>query len=427
MVKRMVKINRITRSVLVLGSALLFLVPGSGFAGIAKPAADIDIGNWLQPENNKWSFQNTSQLTKTAVISRGNGPVSPLEYNIQALDDVTFNGTTLDGKKAEVRFGDYLKNTETDAIVILKDGKVVFERYYNGMGPGQRHLNMSVTKSFFGTMAAQLMAEGRLDDSKLITHYLPEFEGTDLGKATVRQIADMTAGFEFSEDFKDKNSDVYIFGYANTLYKRPEGYKGPANVLEYALTIKTKFGPGTAFYYATPLTEVLAELIRRVTGKPDYQVLSETIWSKIGAEHDALVVVDDSGRGLGGSGLISTVRDNARFGQMILQHGMYNNQQILDSSLTDVFIQGGDPEVLGKWAREHSPASKGFSYRNQWWVTHNKHGAFSALGIFGQTIYIDPTANMVVAKFASQPKANTAYEDDNLWPALLAVAKELMK
>jgi len=423
----MFKLNPISKSAIILGGALFCLAPMAASAGIAKPAEDINLGNWMQPENNKWSFQNLTQLTKTAVVSRGTGPVSPLEYNIQSLDDVTFNGVTLDGKKATLRFGDYLKDVETDAIVILKDGKIVFERYSNGMTPQQRHWNMSVTKSFTGTMAAQLMAEGRLDESKLITHYLPEFKGTDLGKVTVRHLADMTAGFLMSEDFTDKNADIYPYGYANTLIKRPEGYKGPANVHEYALTIKTTVEPGKQFHYATPLTEVLAELVRRVTGKPDYEVLSDMIWSKIGAEHDALMIVDDSGRGLGSSGLISTARDLARFGQMILQHGTYNGHQIVDSSLTDDFIRGADPEVFVKWAKEHAPTTVGFSYRNQWWVTHNEHGAFSALGIFGQMIYIDPKANMVVVKLASQAKANDPIEDENCWPALHAVAKELMK
>ncbi len=423
----MFKLNHAAKSAMFLGAALFCLAPMAVFAGINKPAAKIDIGNWMQPEYNKWSFQNTSQLTKTAVVSRGNGLISPLVYNIQSLDDVTFKGLTLDGKKATLRFADYLKDVETDAIVILKDGKIVYERYFNGMTPDQRHWIMSVTKSFTGTMAAQLMAEGRLDDSKLITHYLPEFEGTDLGKVTVRHLADMTAGFLPSEDFKDKNADIYPYGYANTLIKRPEGYKGPANVHEYALTIKTTVEPGKQFHYATPLTEVLAELVRRVTGKPDYQVLSETIWSKIGAERDALIIVDDSGRGLGSSGLIATARDIARFGQMILQHGTYNNQQIVDSSLTDDFSRGSDPELLVKWAKEHAPSSLGFSYRNQWWVTHNEHGAFSALGIFGQMLYIDPMANMVVVKQASQAKANDPIEDENCWPALHAVALELMK
>ncbi len=396
--------------------------------GAPKPeSVVVDKRNWIQAEYNKWAFQNSNQILLTATVSRGNGAPSPLEYSLRALDRVEFERVDVDGKTKTVTFAEYLAKTETDAIVVLHNGKIVFERYANGMAPGRLHTNMSVTKSINGTLMAMMIQEGSLDPDKLVSHYLPEFKGTDVGKTTVRHIADMTAGMGFSEAYADPNADVWVYGYANTMAKAPEDYAGPKNVHEYVLSMKAEDKPGQHFNYVTPMSEVMGELIRGVAGKQVAEVLSERIWSKIGAEHNALLWVDNSNRALAGSGLLSTVRDNARFGQMLLQRGTYNNHQILDPSVADGFSEGADPIAFEKWAKEAAPnIMVGWSYRDQWWVTHNEHGAYTAIGIFGHLLYIDPKANMVVAKQGSTEIPETDYVNNNNWVAMHALAKYLL-
>ena len=166
-------------------------------------------------------------------------------------------------------------------------------------------------------------------------------------------------------------------------------------------------------------------LVSNVSGKPLIDVLSDRIWSQLGMEFDAQFVTEPGNQVLGGSGLIATARDFARFGQMLLQRGTYNGRQILSPRVVEEFIKGGDREAFAKYAEAH-PANKGFSYRDQWWVTHNEHGAFTAWGVYGQYLYVDPIANMVIVKQSSMPAAGTEFADNNDFLLFHAIAKHLM-
>lgn len=181
---------------------------------------------------------------------------------------------------------------------------------------------------------------------------------------------------------------------------------------------------GKHFEYVTPATEVLVWIIDKVTGQPFTEVLSDRIWSKLGMEHDALFITEPGHHGLGGTGLIATARDLARFGQMILQHGTYNGRQVLAPEVMEGFIEGGSRKAFERYAGDGS--LKGFSYRDQWWVTHNEHRAFLAMGVYGQNIYIDPTANVVIVKQSSQPSAVLEFADKNDFGLFHALARYLM-
>lgn len=151
----------------------------------------------------------------------------------------------------------------------------------------------------------------------------------------------------------------------------------------------------------TPNTDVLWWLIKRVLDKPFSDIMREQIWSKLGTERDTSWVVGPTTVEASGSRLITTLRDIARFGQMMMQKGRFNGQQIVPIAVVEIIEWGAD---RGAFARGPvaGPSNKGFSY-HQWWVTHNEHGAYLALGYGGQIIYVDPTAQLVVAKFSSYP------------------------
>jgi len=152
--------------------------------------------------------------------------------------------------------------------------------------------------------------------------------------------------------------------------------------------------------------------------------LSERIWKKLGAEHDAYILVDSIGTGFAAGGLNATLRDHARFGEMMRNNGRYNGQQIVPKSIVTEIRKGASKEHF-EHAKYHS--KKGYSYHNQWWVSHNENGAYTASGIHGQTIYIDPAAKMVIARFASHPVATNRHIDATSLPAYQAVADYLKK
>ena len=385
--------------------------------------AIIDKSNWLKSPTNVAAFQNINQVTTTAVISRQGSPVAPLPSSIRNLDDVEFNGV-VDGKPAKLTLADHLKGTYTDSFLVLHNGRVVYERYFNGMSPYKRHMMMSVTKSFAGTMLAVLIDEGKIDETRSISDYIPELKQSVWKDVSVRQLLNMTTGVDFSENFSDPDSPIWNYSYSIGLGEPPSDYKGPKNIEAFLKTMKRAEPAGRNFVYVTPSSEVVCWLIRKQTGKSFATVLSDRIWSKIGAENDALIATESTNKALAASGLFATARDLARFGQMILQRGTYNGQQILNPNVVEGFIKGGDREAFK--AHDANGPQKGYSYRDQWWVSHNEHNAFMALGIYGQAIYIDPTANMVIIKQSSQPTAQLDFSDNNEPLIYHALAKYLM-
>ena len=181
---------------------------------------------------------------------------------------------------------------------------------------------------------------------------------------------------------------------------------------------------GEAFTYRSPNTEVLGWLIARVTGKRPEVVLQERIWSRLGAEADAFIALDPSGAAVASGGLNCRLRDLARFGEMIRLQGRYNGQQIVPEAVIADIRQGGSPEEFAPAGYQTLP---GWSYRKQWWIAHDDHGAFMARGIHGQAIYIDPKAEMVIARFASHPLAGNVHFDPTSLPAYRAIADQLLR
>ena len=400
------KILRRARQAAFLLAFLMAL--GPGFTGEQEAVAK---ANWLTPEVNVRSFQNPGFAQFTAMVSRRSTPTKKLISAPVSLEGFSFSGLR-DGKKTAISLKDYLEGTHTDALLVLHNGKIAFERYFSGMAPYQRHMMMSVTKSFAGTLTAMLIAEGKIDETERISKYIPELAGRGLGSSTVRDILDMRTGIDYSEEYSDPNADVWKYISAIGLLPRPEGYTGPETIREYLPLMEQVEEANGHFEYITPLTEVLVWLVTNVTGKPFHEVLSERIWSQLGMEYDAQFLTESRNQALGGSGLSATARDLARFGQMILQRGNYNGRQVMVPDVVEVFIKGGDRKAFERHASKN-PAEKGFSYRDQWWNTHNEHNAFTAWGVHGQFVYIDPTSNVVIVKQSSLPEAMVDFASNN--------------
>lgn len=370
----------------------------------------------------RWSFAHFRQFVPTSHVWRGDGAVAQLPRALRDdIDAVTF---TPMGRNETMTWAQSLEANYTDAIVVLHQGRIVYERYFGVMQPHQPHMAMSVTKSIFGTLAAMLVAEGKLDENAPVTKYIPELAGTAYADATVRQVLDMTIGVKYSENYADPNAEIWQHARAGGVFPRPPGYDGPTSFYGYLRTLQKEGEHGQAFTYKTVNTDVLGWLIRRATGQSVGQVLSERIWQRLGAEHDAYLVIDSEGTEFAGGGFNPTLRDMARFGEMMRLGGRFNGQQIVPQAVVDDIRRGADP---AHFAKAGYALLQGWSYRNMWWVSHNEHGAYSARGIHGQVIYIDPQAEMVIARFGSHPLAANANVDPTSLPAYHALAKHLMR
>jgi CubicO group peptidase (beta-lactamase class C family) len=362
---------------------------------------------------SRWAFSNGRQFSLTVAVPRVRS-TKPLPVATRPLNSVTFH--PIGSPQKTMTWQESLEANYTDGILVMHDGKIVEERYFGVLTPEKQHILFSVTKSFAGTLGAMLIAEGRLDANALAQKYVPELAGSALGDATIRQLLDMTTGPRYTEDYTDPNAGIMDFSRAANLLTRPKDYSGPETTYDYLKTLAKEHPHGERFHYKTINTDTLAWILARVTGKPLHQLLHERIWSKIGLEEEAYFRVDSVGVPFAGGGLHLTLRDMARFGEMM------RLRQVVPSAVIDDIQRGGDKQ---KFAAAGYKTIPGWSYRNMWWVSHNANGAYMARGIHGQCIYVDPTARMVIARFASHPLAGNVNNDATTLPAFEAVARYL--
>jgi CubicO group peptidase (beta-lactamase class C family) len=369
----------------------------------------------------RWSFSNIRQLMPTSVVARGDRVAVALPRAERTdLDAVTFQPI---GRTDTMTWAQSLAANYTDGIVVLHRGRIVYERYFGVLQAHKPHIAFSVTKSYVATLAATLVAEAVLDERATVAAYVPELRDTGFGDATIRQVLDMTTGLDYSEVYTDPSSPVWQFSRAGGFLPRRAGDEGPGSFYDFLLTVKKASPHGERFTYKTPNTDALGWVLRRVTGKSLSELLRERFWSKLGVEQDGFFTVDATGVEFAGGGLNLTLRDMARFGEMMRLGGRYNGQQIVPASVTEDIRRGANRDQFAPAGYKTLP---GWSYRTMWWVSHNDHGAYTARGIHGQGIYIDPKAEMVIARFASHPLAGNVNLDPMSLPAYEAVARHLM-
>lgn len=373
--------------------------------------------------NHRWSFSHQRELGPSAVIRRGPRAAAMLPYNLRDdLDTVAF--TTQDGQS--MTWGQSVDVNFTDGLIVLHGGKVVYETYRGALAPHMPHHAMSVTKSFTGLLAATLAHEGVLDPAAPVITWLPEMVDTAYGDATLRQVMDMTIGVRYSEVYTDPKAEVQAYAAAAGLWAPPGGVSGPDNIIDFLRTLAKEGEHDQAFAYKTCNTEVLSWIVQRAGAAPLAQQISERVWQRLGVEEDAYLMVDRTGMAIGGAALNTTLRDLARFGEMMRCGGAFNGDQIVPAEVVSDISGGADRNHFAKAGYVTLP---GWSYRNQWWVSHNRFGAYTARGIHGQACYVAPGADMVVARYASHPTAangNGPLDRVSL-PAYEALAAHLQK
>lgn len=393
-----------------------------GFPPELRVGSEGEISGSSFPQT-RWAFSHQRELKATVNVRRGSAPASDLPRKLREdIDGVAF--TTQDGEA--MTWGQSLDAMFTDGIVILHRGAVVYETYRGALTPELPHIAFSMTKSFVGLLAATLAHEGAIDPAAHAVRYVPELAGSAFADATVRQVMDMTVGVKYSEVYTDPAAEVRTYGIAAGYGKPPEGYDGPRSIVDFLRTLKKQGEHGEAFAYKTCNTEVLAWIVQRVTGKPMAQLISERIWQKIGAEEDANIIVDPVGMAACGGGMSLGLRDLARFGEMMRNGGRFNGHRIVPASVVEDIARGAKAEDFAKAGYATMP---GWSYRSQWWVSHDDLGAYTARGIHGQACWIAPKAEVVIARFASHPVAangNSVLDKVSL-PAYAAVAGHLMR
>ena len=289
---------------------------------------------------------------------------------------------------------EFLRRTDTTGLLVLKDDRIAFEEYWNGHGPDTRHISWSVGKSFVSAMFGVAIDEGLIASiEEPVTKYAPELAGTGYDGVRIKDVLQMSSGVGFNEDYGDFYSDINRMGRVIALGT-------PIN--EFVASLRNEREPGTYQHYVSMDTQVLGMILRNVTGRPLAGYLSEKIWSRIGMQVDAAWLVDDDGMELAFGTLNATLRDYARFGRLYLNGGRWNGETIVPAEWVRASIT---PDAAHLQPGESSASSTTMGYGYQWWIPENRDGNdFSAIGVYGQFIYINPARRVVIVKNSSFAK-----------------------
>lgn len=287
------------------------------------------------------------------------------------------------GARAEMPgwLGNWQAERGVTGMVVLKDGAVVHEDYFHGTGPADRRVSWSVAKSFLAALMGVVLADGdiaSLDDP--VTRYAPELIGSGYDGATIRNVLNMASGVEFDEDYLDFWSDINAMGRVIALGGSLDGFA--AGITD------TVAAPGTEWHYVSIDTHAIGMVIRGATGRDIPDLMAEKILTPLGLESDAYYLADGHGAAFVLGGLNMATRDYARFGQMIAQRGLWQGREVVPAAWVDEMTAESAPYRDGMKAR----------YGYQWWLPVNaRPGEVFAIGVYGQYIWIDRTAGVVIA------------------------------
>jgi len=340
----------------------------------------------LYPDMQVRTFRNIGRLFPTRTIRHGTYAY-PLPKSEAPLKGVDFASA---GKKYDIY--DYISLNRVSGLLVLKDGKIAFERYELGNTETTRWMSMSVVKSMSSTLVGVAIKDGcikGIDDP--ITKYLPILAGSAYEGVTVRNLLQMASGVQWDETYTNPASDRRRMLEAQLAGR-------PGSILELMRTLSRAGQPGTIWNYNTGETQVVGELIHAAVKRPVAQYLSERIWSKFGMESDATWWLESpDGQEIGGSGLSATLRDYGRFGLFFMNGGKVGDDKILPEGWV---TEAGGSKMIG---------GKRVNYGYMWWIPDAlanpvHRGAFLARGIFGQSIYLNPGENVVTVVWSARPK-----------------------
>ncbi|KIW35045.1 uncharacterized protein PV07_01771 [Cladophialophora immunda] len=353
-----------------------------------------DITNWREAGHNIWGFQNVDKIVPTDPISKGS-EISSLKSKPCNFEDFRLNVP----KDMPMDLPSFLSQTETDGLVVLKDGFVVFEHYGRSNTKSSVHATFSLSKSFLGLLCGVLVEQGKLATTNLVSSYIPEVKGSAYETVTVRQLLDMRSGVNHNDASPRYRS-------ATGLYPL-EPHEQPTDLHTYIPTIQSSRSAavdgldGPPFEYISANADLMGWVIERASGQKFAKVLSETIWQRMGAESDAYVTVDRSGNARAAAGICATVRDIARLGQVILRSGT----GIVPETWIQDILHGGSEAAFaaGSEKGEYDRFFDNVAYRS-YWIVDRSSQVLMASGTNGQLLLVDCKNDIVMAKTSSQPK-----------------------
>ena len=286
----------------------------------------------------------------------------------------------------------FLDETRSTGLYVVHEGQVVYQNYWLGMSQTSQHISFSVAKSFISTLIAFALRDGLIDSIDTpVDHYAPELKGSGYERVALRHVLQMSSGVRWNEDYGDPNSDVARFAAA---FEKCRSFD------DVAASLPREHVPGTYNRYNSCDTHVLGMVLARVTGQSVSEYLEKALWHRLGMEDDAFFLVDGQGVEASGMGLNVTLRDFAKLGQLMLNRGVAGGKQWLPEGWWDGCAKPAAPHLA---PGPRDTADYPFGYGYQWWLPDTS-GAFTAMGVYYQYIWVDPNTETVIVKTSADPR-----------------------
>lgn len=383
----------------------------------------VTLSNWMAAPYNRWSLQHIPQILPIATVYRGDGPIVELPSHKQDLSALWFTSAAGD----RLTIAQWLTTSYTDGFIVLQNGQIVFEVYLNNMQPQTRHLSYSISKSVIGILAGILVDDGDLDLARTVEEYVPELQHSGFAGYTIRDLLDMLAAIEWSEDYVNPDSPWRRWkdsiGWTPSAEETGHASQGNYNFLP---TLQRDPAWPGGFKYVSPSAEVVGWVLERAGDAPLAELLSRRLWPPLGVERDAFITTDRSFAPAAAGGFGATLRDLARFGQMVLNEGTLNERRIVSRKwISDIRFNGSNEawrngQYRGRWNPDGA-------YRSFWYISGDADGNFEALGIHGQRLYINPTHKLVIVRLSSYPDAVSRGDYDLSSKVIASIRSELQE
>ena len=420
---------------------VLLVVAGSPAAGAGetpvKPMdgipptreSQVTMANYRQYPMSTWAFRNAGAPLNVVMVPRQGeirvlpGPLRP------ELGERLFNNH--DGE--QLSFDALFEANYADGVLVMQGSRLLHERYFHDFNGHTQHMWFSMTKSLASAVFGLLVEQGKVDLTASPVKYIPELKGSGFERVTIQQVLDHATAIDFREDYTDTESDFFRY-YAPALNMAwipgaadmqpgDGGIYGAHDFLVQFIKPDPAVQPGAAFDYNSSNADLLGWLVARISGQPFQDFLQQNVWSRLGTEHDAYLAVDRAYMPVTTGGMNTTLRDAARFGMMIRDRGEFYGRQIIPADWVDATLEISDQLRANMAANPKYADDPWQAYHNMWWVLDADAGEYCAVGIHGQVIYINRSADTVMVWFSSQPVASASRNPT--FHAKLRAAREL--
>ncbi|MEH6558273.1 MAG: serine hydrolase [Oceanicoccus sp.] len=370
------------KKILLIGLAVVIVI-GIAFGFSYKKNLD-RLAYGLTLFSGAEQYENFNRMKEIYPVTTMTASAEPFEFEngstISLPPSFSYNGNDVSVER-------FLAETDTSALLVIHNGEVRFEQYMLTGGRDVNWLSMSVSKSFIATGIGIAVDDGLIDILKPITDYVPDLSGSAYDNVRIKDVLQMSSGAAWNEDYSDPESDIMRLAKIMSV---------GGSLDEFVSTLVREREPGTLNHYNSADTQALAMLLSRATGKSVTDYLSEKIWHPLGMEADAYWMVDDNNVEMAFGGLNATARDYAKLGELHRLKGKWRGTQIVSEDWVTAATKPDAPHLQPGFNKDYP-----LGYGYQWWIPETTEGEYSAIGVYNQFIYVNPTRDLVIVKLSA--------------------------